>query len=89
MPVAHAHPVDEFYLLLTVAYPIAKTPRCHQLGRSLQRVRRVDGRWKFQTRKFHFFHAVPLSQGWADTAPTSEVVGTAMKRKRRPSNKRQ
>ena len=27
--------------------------------------RKVDGRWKFQERKFHVFHMVPLSKGWA------------------------
>ena len=27
--------------------------------------RRVDGRWKFQERRFHVFHMVPLSKGWA------------------------
>ena len=27
--------------------------------------RRVDGQWKFLDRKFHVFHMVPLSEGWA------------------------
>jgi uncharacterized protein (TIGR02246 family) len=27
--------------------------------------RRVDGQWKFLTRKFHTFHMVPLRKGWA------------------------
>ena len=26
---------------------------------------RVDGKWKFAERKFHVFHMVPLSKGWA------------------------
>ena len=26
--------------------------------------RRVDGKWKFNERKFHVFHMVPLSKGW-------------------------
>ena len=29
------------------------------------RYRRVNGEWKFAARKFNFFHAVPLSKGWA------------------------
>ena len=28
--------------------------------------RRVDGRWKFLERRFHIFHMVPLSRGWAE-----------------------
>lgn len=27
--------------------------------------RRVDGKWKFAERRFHVFHMVPLSKGWA------------------------
>ena len=27
--------------------------------------RRVNGTWKFLDRKFHVFHMVPLSKGWA------------------------
>ena len=26
---------------------------------------RIDGKWKFLERKFHIFHMVPLSKGWA------------------------
>jgi len=29
--------------------------------------RRDDGRWKFLERRFKFFHAVPLSRGWASS----------------------
>ena len=29
--------------------------------------RKVDGHWKFQERKFTFFHMVPLSQGWGES----------------------
>lgn len=29
--------------------------------------RRVDGQWKFQSRNFHVFHMVPLSEGWAES----------------------
>jgi ketosteroid isomerase-like protein len=27
--------------------------------------RRVEGQWKFLERRFHIFHMVPLSKGWA------------------------
>jgi uncharacterized protein (TIGR02246 family) len=27
--------------------------------------RRVDGKWKFDERRFHVFHMVPLDEGWA------------------------
>ncbi len=29
------------------------------------RYRRVDGAWRFAGRRFHVFHKVPLSKGWA------------------------
>jgi ketosteroid isomerase-like protein len=33
--------------------------------------RRVDGEWKFASRRFEVYHWVPLRQGWGGGAPTA------------------
>ena len=71
IPFIQNHVIDELHATQARARSSAEI-RMSQDGESITAAgwyddsfQRIDGQWKFHERKFKFFHAVPLSKGWA------------------------